>query len=837
MINKLLADAHLSLKMKHIKTTSPISCGNTLPEQRSIPALCLVLLALALTSCGGSPGTSTVEGATADQETNGTGSQTSTGSDNDTGTVDNTDTGIDTATDNNTGNTTPLPSNNPSQVGTPNNAGVASTTASSQIPFVDSLEQVTWPFAPQASTLELDLMNFVTMPPASSGRPARWNDMEFTGNRLFVSSEHDGRIYEITDRNVRFWFDVAGATLSSTGRSVNLDNPWHGGVRGFAFHPDFSSNGKFYVSMLQDRPANPANFNYLSDNSNVSADSVVVEWTANPSTFVVDVDSYRELFRVGIPEFDHPIKQIAFNPHALSGQGDYGLLYIAHGDGSAEGTSEAGGEGNDALGKILRINPLLSGSNSYSIPTDNPFVGNASFPDEVYSLGHRNPHHLAFLPEGQLLVTEAGHDNIEEVNLINAGANYGWSQREGAFVRILSGGLANGVSELLSNDESNGLTYPVAQVGHTGALGANFVGQSLGGGFTSNNGSALDGEFFYIDFPSSGKMFHSSVNSILASQTVGDPTQLTMAQTFEASILFDHDDNTNTASNPINMPAMLQSADSYDGSGRVDVRIGQGALGEMYLMNKRNNVIYLVRNSYPPGREIPATPAVIEASAPSNIRVNFDITVPAYMSNELQIQVAWGDRELSAGFVVDESWAISDDFPTDTENTLIVNFNDRNGDITLGSYDTVLRTGMNASETITISAAQFDTDRWDDDSDGASNLDELSQGLDPLVSNLVVAPLYSQVQTNVFNGCDGCHNRFGGSGGLSLHQSNSYTELVNAPSNRQEGAILVIPFDPDNSYLLQKMEGADGITGRSMSAGTAGNRRVRDWIAGGALNN
>ena len=53
-------------------------------------------------------------------------------------------------------------------------------------------------------------------------------------------------------------------------------------------------------------------------------------------------------------------------------------------------------------------------------------------------------------------------------------------------------------------------------------------------------------------------------------------------------------------------------------------------------------------------------------------RVDFDITVPAFQSNALQVRLQWGDRDISAGFVVDESWAVVVDFPTDTENTLFV---------------------------------------------------------------------------------------------------------------------------------------------------------------------
>ena len=260
--------------------------------------------------------------------------------------------------------------------------GSSAITTSTQMPVVDSSGEVSWPFAPVASSVRLELLSFVEMPLASNGNPARWNDMEFTGQRIFVSDETDGNIYEITNRKVSLWFNVADAVRNGSGRRLNVDNPWHGGVRGFAFHPDFGSNGKFYVSLMQDRPANPANFNYLSDDSNVAADSVLVEWTADPVTFSVDANSYREVFRVGIPQYDHPIKQIAFNPFAQRNQGDYGLLYVAHGDGSAEASTAADGESNNALGKILRINPLASGSESYSIPPSNPFVGDAAMADE-----------------------------------------------------------------------------------------------------------------------------------------------------------------------------------------------------------------------------------------------------------------------------------------------------------------------------------------------------------------------------------------------------------------------------------------------------------------------
>ena len=146
------------------------------------------------------------------------------------------------------------------------------------------------------------------------------------------------------------------------------------------------------------------------------------------------------------------------------------------------------------------------------------------------------------------------------------------------------------------------------QFGHTGQIGGTFLAQALGGGFPIDNGSVLSGNFFYVEFPISGRLFHSSFNDIVAANTTGSRDDLTLAQTFEASVLFDHDSDPSTESLPMSIPEVLQSASGYDNSGRADIRIGQGPRGEMYLMNKRNNVIYLVKNSWPEGTDIPTAP-------------------------------------------------------------------------------------------------------------------------------------------------------------------------------------------------------------------------------------
>jgi len=73
-----------------------------------------------------------------------------------------------------------------------------------------------------------------------------------------------------------------------------------------------------------------------------------------------------------------------------------------------------------------------------------------------------------------------------------------------------------------------------------------------------------------------------------------------------------------------------------------------------------------------------------QPSALTSTQVTFDITVPAYVSDSLQVRLLWGEKDITAAWVVDETWTISDEFPLNTENPLTVTFSDNNGAISLG---------------------------------------------------------------------------------------------------------------------------------------------------------
>lgn len=440
----------------------------------------------------------------------------------------------------------------------------------------------------------MNTRRFVTIP-RFQGRPARVNAIISRGRNLFVVTDTSGSLIYRVDPNARvsLWFDVANAVRVATGREIDETNFVHGGLRSLAFHPNFRRNRLIYVSFMETRPTNPEDFEYLSDvapdETNIPADSVVAEFRVRNGR--PDPMSYRQVIRVGMPVYDHPVKQIAF-------RGRY--LYIAHGDGSVQSDTARGGQRNDALGKILRIDPLRTRNRPYRIPRSNPFVNDPDWMSEIYALGFRNPHHMCFGQSGTLFVAETGRDNIEEVNVVVSGGNYGWSRREGTFVHELFGGIINGISDLPADDAQNGFIYPVIQVGHDGPIGAGFVGQAIAGGCPVENGSALDGLYFYSDFPMTGNLYYSTLRAISRARTTGNPSRLRQARTFQARIMFDHDDDPSTPNIPLeNLRDVIRMEPGFETEDRADIRFGRGRRGELYWSSKRTGGIYLISNSLP----------------------------------------------------------------------------------------------------------------------------------------------------------------------------------------------------------------------------------------------
>ncbi|CAN8073645.1 unnamed protein product [Agarophyton chilense] len=421
--------------------------------------------------------------------------------------------------------------------------------------------------------------------PDRNGGPAQITCIIPYGLDLYVCTAN--AVYKVSRQGtVSLFINVEDAIASQTDRFLNTFNKMHGGVRSIAFHPSYRTTGLFYISAMESRPKDPPNFKYVSDSSNpINADSVLLEFKYDRFRRSVDLSSYRNVFRVGMPVFDHPIKQMAF-------YGSY--LYIAHGDGSVQSATAGGGQNNDALGKILRIDPLQRGSQPYTVPSSNPFVGSSSFPDEVYAYGFRNPHHICFGRDGTLYAAETGRDNVEEINLVASGGNYGWSEREGTFVHLNGGGLINGVTELPADDAKFGYIYPAAQVGHEGNVGAGFVGQAIAGGCPVENGSPMSGNYYYADFPRSGNLYYSGISELRQAKTTGTPSSLTQARTRQAKIFFEKN---GVVSEFDSLGDVVRFDEGLSGGSRADIRFGRNAYGDLLWSSKANGRLYIFTSS------------------------------------------------------------------------------------------------------------------------------------------------------------------------------------------------------------------------------------------------
>jgi glucose/arabinose dehydrogenase len=186
------------------------------------------------------------------------------------------------------------------------------------------------------------------------------------------------------------------------------------GLLSLAFAPDYAQSGLFYV--------------YYTD---TDGNERVVEYHRSTDD-VADPGSARQVLFTRDSESNHNGGLLLFGPDKL--------LYIGTGDGGGGGDMH-GAHGNAQnlgvlLGKILRIDPRKSGSQPYSIPSTNPFVGRAGARGEIYAYGLRNPWRFSFdRKTGDLAIGDVGQNEIEEIDFVRKGrgrgANFGWRVFEG----------------------------------------------------------------------------------------------------------------------------------------------------------------------------------------------------------------------------------------------------------------------------------------------------------------------------------------------------------------------------------------------------------------------
>lgn len=408
------------------------------------------------------------------------------------------------------------------------------------------------------SGIRMELEFFFQVPPTDTITPlAKITKLESepVSGRTFLQDQH-GVMYEIINGKPVEYLNLKKLRpemVSKPGLAT--------GFGSWAFHPDFVNNGILYTSHTVPGGTAPADFAY-ADSIPVKMQWVLTEWKTNNPKGTPYVGEGREFFRIDVPTQIHGVQELAFNPKSKPGDEDYGLLYVGVGDG---GSAENGfafipdHQGRLPWSSILRIDP--SGRNSkngkYGIPASNPFASDPNKAGEVYAYGFRNPNRVFWSPDGQLLASEIGHHNIEELNKIEPGKFYGWPQREGTFLINPYGNMSD-LFPLPADDAELGSTYPLIQLDHD-ELNAIIAGYFIPSG-------ELEGNFLFGDVPG-GKLYISDLKGdqpkVESWKVIYNGKEMTIKELCDCK--------------------------------RVDLKFGQDKTGQLYLMTKFDGKVYKIK--------------------------------------------------------------------------------------------------------------------------------------------------------------------------------------------------------------------------------------------------
>jgi glucose/arabinose dehydrogenase len=256
-----------------------------------------------------------------------------------------------------------------------------------------------------------------------------------------IAHAGDGRLFIVQQNGYIFFCDSAGNKNATPFLDVHLLITYSGerGLLGMAFHPDYSSNGFFFIYYTR------------------SGDGALVisRWAVS-ATNPDSADAASEAILIVIP---HPGNS-NHNGGCLQFDPDH-YLYIGTGDGGGSGDPDNNGQTRlSLLGKLLRLD--VDVDSGYAVPSGNPFVDDPTFAPEIWSLGLRNPWRFSFdQVTGNCWIADVGQNNREEIDLVEApdtgGQNYGWDCYE-AYV----------ASEVSHCDSAGALTWPVYDYNHSG---------------------------------------------------------------------------------------------------------------------------------------------------------------------------------------------------------------------------------------------------------------------------------------------------------------------------------------------------------------------------------
>ena len=444
------------------------------------------------------------------------------------------------------------------------------------------------------------------LPPDQDTNPAGWARVSFVRDapdgRRFANDSR-GFLYILDRNNVpHVYFDVRAFIPHA------IYNRLESGFIGFDFHPDFARNGLFYTVHGERAAGNPAKPDFIPPGftaADVTHHNVITEWHANDPAAATFEGTRRELLRVAhvVQNLTHPMGYVGFNPTARPGDADYGLLYTS---GSDLGFSNGGGPRAENPGQtqrldsvvtaILRIDPRspsetggTKGLGDYTIPAANPFAGDGdpATLGEIYAYGFRNAHRLSWdSADGTMFAADIGMSNIEEINIVHAGGNYGWMHREGYWENgiVRPGGKLGELFELpadvLDGRAKDRFTYPVAIYDHDD-------GRAVTGGFAYHGRiAALRGKFVFGDIRS-GRLFAADLAAMKAAD---DGVPRTVAPVEEIQLYV------RDASGEREDVSFQQLVERTNGAPvtRADLQISQSRDGELFITSRQDGMIRML---------------------------------------------------------------------------------------------------------------------------------------------------------------------------------------------------------------------------------------------------
>ncbi len=460
--------------------------------------------------------------------------------------------------------------------------------------------------------LAVEIKDLVRLPDTRPLRPADQDVSPTSWARVsYVRDLPDGRRFANDSRGFLYLLDSNNRPTVYANVAAafpfGVYNRLESGFIGFAFHPDFARNGLFYTVHSERGPGNPKTPDFIAPGytlKDVTYHNVITEWHAtNPAANVFE-GTRREILRDShvVANLTHPMGAVEFNPTAKPGDVDYGLLYTS---GSDHGFSNGGGQNasnpsqtqrlDSIMTAILRFDPRSpsvthgqKGLGDYTIPMANKFAsdGDPKTLGEIYAYGFRNAHRLSWdMADGTMFASDIGMDNIEEINIVRNGENYGWMKREGYFENGRPrGGALNELfplpPEILDGRQKDGFTYPVLVYDHD-------EGRSVTDGFAYHGRiAALRDKFVFGDIQR-GRLFASD---LAAMKKADDGIPQTVAPIEEIQLYV------RDASGRRVDVSLQELIDKTNGTKttRADLHISRSGDGELFITSRQDGMIRML---------------------------------------------------------------------------------------------------------------------------------------------------------------------------------------------------------------------------------------------------